>query len=326
MRDPATADWWWQPCGAAALDPGAAGHRPAGAKDGGLECPASITDPQGTSVPAKPQGVDGRPRLLPDRQPVSLVDCAYPLVHSGAATPTGPPFAGAKRTLITGDRIDDVVGLLAWAPRDTGRPRFCTLIAGAQTVHLLGARYEDAIVWVASLAEPNRCKPATNGDFRSSMPVGYQLEEWFGTHGFDASPQGVCEQWVGGRLGDDLTLAPDGAPAVTVCGATNTGQDAHQLSIDQSRQVVAALRSLSPEPSDQTCTGATADGSRDFRLVLDYGRGADVIINVIPGCDPELLGSTLSARDAGPVIALVEQWSKPPGYDPNRSVSSTGTS
>lgn len=294
------------------------------AADGGLECPATISDREGRTVPEKPQGFDGRTRLLPDRQPLSLVDCAYPVVDNGAATPTGPPFVVAKRTLVTGQRVDEVVGLLAWAPRDTGRGTMCTAMAGPETVHLVGARYDDSIVWVAALAEANRCKPATNGDFRTPLPVGHQLDQWFGTKLTNGSAQPTCDQWVGGRLGDELTLAPNGDPIVTVCRATNSGQRELELSKDQSGQVVAALRSLRTEPLHLIC--ATADGGRDFRLVLDFGRGPDVIINVVPGCEPELMGSALSAAEAGAVVDLVEQWSPPgPGYHPDGSVSSTGT-
>lgn len=296
------------------------------AADGGLQCPATMTDREGRVVPEPPQGVDGRAGLLPDRPPLSLVDCAYPVVVSGAATPTGPPFAVAHRTLVTGDRVDDVVGLLAWAPRDTGRGTVCTAMAGPETVHLVGARYADAIVWVASLAEANRCKPATNGDFRSPLPVGYQLEQWFGAHPTGNPTEPVCNRWVGGRLDDDQTLVPTGDPTVTICRATSTGSEGQALSTDRSRLVVSALRSLRTEPTEQMCTDAPPYDGTGFRLVLDYGRGPDVMIDVVPGCQPELRGPARSARDAGPVIDLVEQWSPPgPGFDPNGSVSSTGT-
>lgn len=297
------------------------------AADGGLECPATVTDREGLTVPAMPQGVDGRSRLLPDRQPSSLVDCAYPVVDNGAATPTGPPFAMAKRTLATTSQVDDVVALLAWAPLDTGRGTVCTMIAGPEAVHLIGARYDDAIVWVAALAEPNRCKPATNGDFRTPLPVGYQLDQWFGARPTDSPPQPACDRRVGGRLGDDVALVPDGDPIVTVCRPTGSGMREHRLSTDQSRQVVSALRSLPTEPAHQMCAASTTpDGAKEFRLVLDYGRGPDVIIDVTPDCQPELLSSARSADDAGAVIDLVEQWSRPvAGYDPDGSVSSTGT-
>jgi hypothetical protein len=294
------------------------------AGDGGLECPASIRDARGTSVPERPQGVDGGARLLPDRQPRSVVDCAYPVLDLRATLPSGPPYRLASRTLVTGDRMDDVVELLASAPRGDGGGRACTAIGGDETVHLVGVRFDDAIVWVASLAEPNRCSTATNGDFISPLAVGSTLEQWFGTPGRKDPNQGGCHPWTSGRLGDDRSLAPDGDPTVMVCRPTSTGQQVLQLRRDQSRQVVQALRALATPPTDHTCAGGDPQPGEDFRLVLDYDRGNDVVINVVPSCRPQLMSSTLEAEDATSVIGLVERWSPPvPGYDPNGSVSST---
>jgi hypothetical protein len=294
------------------------------AKDGGLECPASVQDGRGTTVPEKPQGVDGAARLLPDRAPLSLVDCAYRVVEIQAASPSKPPFALTKRTHVATDRVDDVVELLAWAPRGDARGRVCTMIGGDETVHLVGARYDDAVVWVASLAEPNGCSTATNGDFMSPLAAGFWLEQWFG-NGPAGPKRGACDGWATGRLGDDVSLAPDGEPTVTVCRPTNSGQQAHRLTRDQSRQVVDALRGLRTRATDYSCGDGDPAAGNDFRLVLQYARGNDVVIQVLPSCTPQLMSGSLDAKDAGPVIDLVEQWSAPvPGYDPNGSVSSTG--
>jgi hypothetical protein len=220
--------------------------------------------------------------------------------------------------------MDDVVELLASAPRGDGGGRACTAIGGDETVHLVGVRFDDAIVWVASLAEPNRCSTATNGDFISPLAVGSTLEQWLGTPGRKDPNQGGCHPWTSGRLGDDRSLAPDGDPTVMVCRPTSTGQQVLQLRRDQSRQVVQALRALATRPTDHTCAGGDPQPGEDFRLVLDYDRGNDVVINVVPSCRPQLMSSTLEAEDATSVIGLVERWSPPvPGYDPNGSVSST---
>lgn len=294
------------------------------AQDGGLDCPASITDREGMVVPQQPQGVDAGQRLLPDRRPVSLVDCAYPVLDIGATTETGPPYRLRTRTVVTGERVDEVVELLAWAPRDVGRPRGCTAMGGDETVHVLGARYEDAIVWVSSLAEPNRCSTATNGDFVSSLPAGYQLDQWFRPGATPLPATETCP-WSQGRLGDDLALVPEGEPAVTVCRPTNAGMRAVPLTPDQSRQVVDALRALRTRATDHTCGEGDPSAGNDFRLVLGYPRGNPVVVSVIPSCRPQLMSGSLAAEDAGPVVSLVEQWSPPVrGYDPGGSVSSTG--
>lgn len=313
------------PVGSGPATPPRAVTSQAVAKDGGLECPASIRDGRGTTVPEKPQGVDGGARLLPDREPLSLVDCAYPVLDVRATSPSGPPFALTKRTLVGDERIHDVVELLTWAPRNGTQARMCTAIGGNETVHLVGARYDDAIVWVASLAEPNRCSTATNGDFTSYLSAGFELDGWFLDRPSGPEKPGPCEQWRVGRLGDDLSLAPDGEPTVTVCRPTNTGQQARGLTPDQSRQVVQALRALRTRPTDHSCNGGDPGAGNDFRLVLHYPRGNDVVIHVMPSCTPQLMSGSLEAKDAAQVIDLVEQWSAPvPGYDPNGSVSSTG--
>src|SRR5689334_20923860 len=51
--------------------------------DGALQCPESVAAAavdKPVPVPQKPQGVDGAARLLPDRDPTSLVVRAYPRV------------------------------------------------------------------------------------------------------------------------------------------------------------------------------------------------------------------------------------------------------
>ncbi len=281
------------------------------AQDGGLECPASITDREGMTVPEKPQGVDGHARLVPDRQPVSLVDCAYQVRDVKATAPAQPPFKLDKRTLVAGDRVDAVVGLLAWSPVGEKHLRGCTMIAGDEIVHLVGARYDDAIVWVSSLAEPNRCSWSTNGDVTSPASVGFQLEEWFGNRLGAHPATGACDTWSQGRLGDDRSLAPEGDPTVTVCRQTAKGTQATKLTPDQSQQVVKALRALHTRPTGHACTGGDAGSGTEFRLVLDYGRGPGVDIAVTPSCTPQLQGSALEAADAKPVVNLVEQWSPP---------------
>ena len=45
------------------------------------ECPLTITDAEGMTVPQPPQGaVDGMARLVPNRDVASLVVCSYPVL------------------------------------------------------------------------------------------------------------------------------------------------------------------------------------------------------------------------------------------------------
>jgi hypothetical protein len=297
------------------------------AADGALECPATITDQQGMTVPEKPQGVDGNARLLPDRQPESVVVCSYPVLDMVHGSLTAP-FRLKARTVLSADERSEVVELFTWVPRGDGRNKICTAMGGDETAHLVGASYRDAIVWVAAKGDPNSCSNSTNGDFVSPAALGSRLDAIVGDQGRrDPAPTGACASWGFGRLGDHLSIAPEGDPRVTVCRNRADGtEQPTRLSAEQSREVAAALRSLTVGPSDSGCSNTGDDYSRQFRLVLEYAEGPAVWVNVSPTCTPQLFNSGLSADDAGSVIDLVEQWSPPiPGPDPDEPVSSDGS-
>ena len=80
------------------------------AADGALECPATITDQQGMTVPEKPQGVDGNARLLPDREPESLVVCSYPVLDMMTGSLTAPFRLEARTVLSASERSRMVDG------------------------------------------------------------------------------------------------------------------------------------------------------------------------------------------------------------------------
>ena len=298
------------------------------AADGALECPATITDQEGMTVPEKPQGIDGNARLLPDREPESLVVCSYPVLDMVSGSLTSP-FRLKTRTVVSASERSELVELLTWAPLDNLRSKACTAMGGDETVHLIGSRYPDAIVWVAAKADPNGCSKSTNGDFVSPAAVGSRLDGIVGGQPRgDATPRGACASWGFGRLGDHLSLAPEGDPRVTVCrNRANGTEQPTRLSAEQSREVVGALRGLTVGLSDSGCSNTGDDYSRQFRLVLNYAEGPAVWVNVSPTCTPQAFGSGLAAEDAGSVIDLVEQWSPPiPGPDPDQPVSSDGSS
>ena len=312
--------------------------------DGGLACPVTITDGAGMTVPQPPSGVDGvdgAARLLPDRPPTSVVVCAYPVLDLKLGTgdtsppPLGPPFRIARRTVATPAQRAQITDLLVWAPRGGGPPGPCTLTARNESVYLVGALYgapgSTAATWVAAKDDANACAPATNGEFVARKGVGNVIESIVGGAGADPLPSDgpACSAVSLGRLGDDRSLAPAGAPRVTVC---RTGRDSPvptALDADQSAQVVAALRGLSTAPSTHVCSpadGAQNSRQRAFSLVLRYPSGPPAEVHVEPGCRPELIGSGLQADDGSGVVKLVEQWSKPlPYLDPNGSVSSNGS-
>ena len=299
------------------------------AADGGLRCPATLGSNAGLSVPQKPQGVDGAARLLPDRQPSSLVVCGYPVTDVRATTPLVAPFPLVRRTLATAAQRADVVELLTWAPRSNGKARPCTLMAADETAYLVGAAYGDATVWVAAKADANSCSTSTNGDFVSGAALGVDLDAMFGARQPPPGQPAACTARTWGRLGDDRSLAPAGDPLVTVCRLAADGSTrATSLSTARSAEVVAALRALPTRPTDGTCQGSGRESDARFTLVLSYAAGPSERIDVDPGCRPAVLGSNLQTADSASIVDLVdlvEQWSPPiPGPDPNGSVSSDG--
>ncbi|MER7071567.1 hypothetical protein [Terrabacter sp. NPDC000476] len=293
--------------------------------DGALACPGSLASAEGMTVPVRPQGVRGGDRLLPDRQPRTLVVCGYPVLDIMATTPLSAPFPRSTRTVLTGAKRADVVALLTWAPRWNGRERPCTLMGGDETAYLVGADLGDAVVWVAAKADPNACSRATNGDFVSGAPVGVDLAAVTGGRPLPLPVGGgACDQRSWGRLGDDVDLVPAGDPTVTVCrdGADGT---ARAVPLDRASgvEVVAALRALPTRPTSGTCQGSGGPSDQRFTLMLAWPAGPPVRIGVDPTCRPSVLGQNLESDDAGGLVALVERWSPPiPGPDPDGSVSS----
>lgn len=292
------------------------------APDGALVCPAALESVEGMTVPEKPQGLDGAARLLPERDPSTLVVCAYPTMRLTAATPLTAPFPRSERTVLDAQLRREVVDLLTWASRWNGSERPCTAMAGDETAYLVGASYGDAIVWVAAKADANACSRGTNGDFVTGDPVGVPLAAALAGR---ATPTAQpCDGGGLGRLDDDRSLAPEGSPLVTVCrlDAQSTWQ-ATPLDAARSNEVVETLRSLPTRPTDHVCEGSGGAEDARFTVVLQYAAGPAVRVTVDPGCSPAVLGTGLESDDAGPLVDLVEPWSPPiPGPDPNGSVSS----
>jgi hypothetical protein len=297
------------------------------ARDGALDCPTSVASADGMAVPHPPQGLDGAARLLPHREPTSLVVCAYPVMALTRPEPLVAPFALSARTVPDATLRRAVVDLLTWAPRWNGVENACTAMAADETAYLVGASYDDAIVWVAARADANTCSKATNGDFVSGAALGVPLRELLTGQPRPAGPvpaNAVCGRLTLGRLGDDRSLVPPGNPVATVCRLAENGVP-RETALDAARsaQVVATLRALDTRTAQHVCQSSGKDADRWFGLVLTYPTGPSVRLQVDPGCAPEVLGSGLESDDAGDLVDLVESVSPPiPGPDPDGSVSS----
>ena len=296
--------------------------------DGGLACPASLASADGMTVPAKPQGLDGAARLLPDRPATSLVVCAYPVLKVMASRPLAKPYRLESRTVATPTRRAELVAAMSWAPRWNGNDAPCPAVGGDETAYLVGARYADAVVWVATKADPGGCARSTNGDFVSGAPFGTLLAgDASGGHRRPTVAEESCHARSWGRLGDDRLLAPDGGPTVVVCRQRADGSTtAKALDAGRSAEVVHALRALPTRATQWTCSGSGRTRDSQFTLLLRYAVGPAVSVRVDPDCAPSVMGSNLESDDARDLVELVEQWSPPiPGPDPDGSVSSDGS-
>ena len=292
--------------------------------DGALSCPKSLASADGLAVPQKPQGLDGNARLLPERDPASLVVCAYPTMSVTSATPPTAPYRLTQRSVATAEQRRQVVDLFSWAPRWNGQENVCTMMAGDETAYLVGVRYDDAVVWVAAKADANACSRATNGDFTSGAPLGVPLRALLAA---TPEPGGArCDARTFGRIGDDRTLAPEGTPLVTVCRTAVDGSTKPtELDTSRSAQVVAALRALPTRPTAHTCNGSGGSTDGRFHLVLTYPQGPAVRVDVDPDCAPPVRGGGVESAQVGEVVGLVERWSpRIPGPDLNGAVSSSG--
>jgi len=118
------------------------GHKPVRASGGAipvqrpLSCPASYAH-QAPWVPAKPAGIDGRSRLVPQITPSSALLCAYRGSNT-AKQQAGWALSG-RRSLAGG--LASLAGQLTWKPRSPRQPIACTAVGGPQTNYLIGLAY-----------------------------------------------------------------------------------------------------------------------------------------------------------------------------------------
>jgi hypothetical protein len=150
-----------------------------------LSCPARYAK-QAPWVPAKPAGVDGRSRLVPQQTPRSALICAYAGSNT-AKQKAGWPLSG-RRSLSGG--LAGLAQQLSRQPRQVLGPRdICFLMGGAQTNYLIGLTYPGgATMWVAATVEPNECVASSNGEFTSSGLIGPAVTRAFTSGRWPARP------------------------------------------------------------------------------------------------------------------------------------------
>jgi hypothetical protein len=265
-----------------------------------LSCPATYAR-QAPWVPAKPAGVDGHARLVPQQTPSSALICAYAGSNS-ARQQAGWALSG-RRSLA--GNLAGLARQLSWqARRLPGQRIACTLVGGPQTNYLIGLRYPGGgRMWVAATAEPNQCVDASNGEFTSSGIIGPDVSKAF-TSGRWPAPRPVsCNETFPniGRLGQDTALVPAGSTSLIICAPR-----AHRTITSGYQALVRALDRLPTRASTRSCSGSPGPEAF-YRLLFSYPEGPAISVNIAVGCPPEIDNLDLQSASADSIMPLVQQ-------------------
>jgi hypothetical protein len=269
-----------------------------------LSCPASYAH-QAPWVPAKPAGLDGRSRLVPQITPRSALICAYR--GSNAAKQQAGWALSGQRSLAGG--LASLADQLTRQPRHPHQPIACTLVGGLQTNYLIGLAYPGgARIWVAATDEPNECVAASNGEFTSSGIIGPAVSKAFTSGWWPARPPVACNRPYQdiGRLGQATAMVPAGSTSVTICAPkarTRTLTSGYQA-------LVSALNRLPTRPSTHSCSGTPAP-SGFYRIFFSYSEGPPVLVSILVGCHPAIDNDDLQATSASSVVPVIRQLLKP---------------
>jgi hypothetical protein len=284
------------------------GHKPVRVSGGAipgqrlLSCPATYAH-QAPWVPAKPVGIDGRSRLVPQITPSSALLCAYRGSNT-AKQQAGWALSG-QRPLAGG--LASLAAQLTWTPHSPRQPIACTLVGGPQTNYLIGLAYPGgARIWVAATDEPNECVATSNGEFASSGIIGPAASKAFASGRWPARTPVSCNRSYQdtGRLGQGAAMVPAGSTSVTICAPkARTVATSYQA-------LVSALNRLPTRPSALGCSG-TLGPSGAYELFFSYPEGPPVLVTILIGCHPAIGNGDLQANSASSVIPVIRQLLNP---------------
>jgi hypothetical protein len=266
-----------------------------------LSCPARYAR-QAPWVPAKPAGVDGRSRLVPQQTPSSALICAY--AGSNEAKQQAGWVLSGRRSL-TGN-LAGLAAQLSWQARMLpGQQFFCAGVGGRQTNYLVGLRYSGgATVWVAATDEADECVTASNGEFTSTGTIGPAVSKAFASGRWPVRPPVACNQPFQdiGRLGEDTAMVPAGTTSLTICtsGRARTFTSGYQA-------VVRALNRLPTQPSTGGCSPSPESAASMYQLLFSYPEGPLVSVDIAVGCYPEVGNLHLQSHGTGGVLPEIQQ-------------------
>lgn len=266
-----------------------------------LACPARYAK-QAPWVPAKPAGVDGRSRLVPQQTPSSALICAY-AGSNMAKQRAGWALSG--REPLTGN-LAGLAAELSWQARILpGQKFWCAGVGSSQTNYLIGLRYSSgATVWVAATDEADECVTASNGEFTTKGTFGPEVSKAFTSGRWPGRTAPACNKSFQdiGRLGEDKAMVPAGATSVTICtsGKGRTFTSGYQA-------VVRALNRLPTEPSTGMCSPSPPTSAAMYQLLFSYPEGPLASVDIIVGCYPEVGGGDFQSHSASSVMPIIQQ-------------------
>jgi hypothetical protein len=276
----------------------ALGHQAAPAA-AALTCPARYAR-QAPWVPAKPAGVDGRARLVPQQTPSSAVICGY-AGSDEAKQQAGWALSG--RRALTGN-LAGLAAQLSWQARLLpGHGYWCAGAGGRQVNYLVGLTYPGGgTMWVTATDEPGECVTAANGEFTSMGAIGPQVSKAFASGRWPARPPVSCNS-ASGRLGQDTAMVPAGATSVTICATK-----AHRTVTSGYQTLVRALDRLRTGPSDGSCSMLPGSSSGpDYELLFSYPEGPAAAVFVNADCHPAIDNGNLQSASASSVVPIIQQ-------------------
>lgn len=228
-------------------------------------------------VPARPSGVDGTARLVPDRTPTRVLVCAYLHGDNGALT--------GKRELA---ELAPATDTLAWEPKGPPRTNTCTLNLAMTDGDnfLIALKYGAATVWVS--APGNHCVGSSNGVFdspanlRSWANSSYLIGRWANDAQIIGPTGGPCAQDTAGRLGQDTAMVPGAPRSLAICTESGAPLAEAPRTVTGFRALVTALNAL---PLGRS-TALNGCDPVTYVLQFGYATGPPLTVRVTPACDP----------------------------------------
>ncbi|HEV2886915.1 MAG TPA: hypothetical protein VGX49_08395 [Jatrophihabitans sp.] len=265
-----------------------------------LSCPPAVHHAAAPWVPELPRGLNGAARLAPSTPPVRALVCAYIAPHS--------PAGSSGSVLLAGD-LAGLARELFWAPPPPPTLGGCNLNLEPTDgdYYLLGLSYPAGTEWIA--APGDHCQGVSNGVFSTPHNMSELVSTWYHAGHWTAppTPSSACASTGTGRYGQQTSLVPEGATAVSICQPTATDGGSSQRTIHSGfSTLIAALNQLPTHTTTNSCQEQANPGTGDiYNLLFSYPTGPPVLVNVFENCLPAIHNGNLQADNATDVLPLV---------------------